>query len=295
MTEIYYKNIFFFKKRINKISTQKSQKNKNDYDPKLNLGELSNLISNLGIKKANTKIWQLLLLGILAGLYISIGGHLFLVALEQGMGKVVGGAVFSVGLVLVVIAGAELFTGNIIMVVGSMSRLYSLWKLLKNWIVVYIGNFIGSILYAILVYESGLFGSFNNLNNLGSLAVKIAEYKLSLPFIECLIRGFFCNILVVLAIIMAFIAKDLISKIFCCILPIMAFVACGFEHCVANMFLIPIGLLAKTDSFFILYRIFINILPVTLGNILGGIFILVIHPNRIRQINYLFSKRNKIL
>lgn len=211
------------------------------------------------------------------------------------MGKVVGGAVFSVGLVLVVIAGAELFTGNIIMIVGSISRLYSIWKLLKNWIIVYLGNFIGSILYTIMIYKSGLFGSFNKLNNLGLLAVKVAEYKLSLPFIQCLIRGFFCNILVVLAIIMAYIAKDLISKIFCCILPIMVFVACGFEHCVANMFLIPIGLLAKTGSFFILYKIFINVLPVTLGNILGGIFILVIHPNRIRQINYLFNKKKYIV
>jgi len=273
---------------------QKNHEEKKHYDPKLNYSELTKLISNLGIKKANIKIWQLLILGVLAGLYISIGGHLFLVTLEQGMGKVIGGAVFSVGLVLVVIAGAELFTGNIIMVIGSMSRLYSIWKLLKNWVIVYIGNFIGAVLYAVLVYESGLFGSFNNMNSLGSLAANIAEYKLSIPFVEAMIRGFFCNILVILAIIMAFIAKDLISKIFCCILPIMAFVACGFEHCVANMFLIPIGLLAETGSFSVLYKMFINILPVTIGNILGGIFILAIHPNRIRQIQFLFGKRSKI-
>jgi formate/nitrite transporter len=248
----------------------------------------------LGIKKANTKIWQLFVLGILAGLYISIGGHLFLVAIEQGMSKIVGGAVFSVGLFLVVIAGAELFTGNIIMIVGSISGLYTIIKLFKNWIIVYIGNFIGSILFALLIYKSGLFGTFDNLNNLGLLAIKVADYKLSIPFIECFIRGFFCNILVVLAIIMSFIAKDLISKIFCCILPIMAFVACGFEHCVANMFLIPVGLLAKGESLLVFHKMFINILPVTLGNILGGIFILIIHPNRIRQIKYLFKKR-KIL
>ncbi len=123
--------------------------------------------------------------------------------------------------------------------------------------------------------------------------MKVAETKLSISFLECVIRGFFCNILVILAIIMSFIAKDLISKIFCCILPIMAFVACGFEHCVANMYLIPLGLLVKFNSFFSLYKIFQNILPVTLGNILGGIFILVIHPNRIRQIKYLLnSKKN---
>ncbi len=232
-------------------------------------------------------------MGILAGLYIGIGGHLYLVTIEHGMGKIVGGAVFSVGLVLIVIAGAELFTGNIIMIVGSLSGLYSLGKLLKNWIIVYIANFIGSILFAIAIYESGLLGSFNYINELGLLSMKVAETKLSISFLECVIRGFFCNILVILAIIMSFIAKDLISKIFCCILPIMAFVACGFEHCVANMYLIPLGLLVKFNSFFSLYKIFQNILPVTLGNILGGIFILVIHPNRIRQIKYLLnSKKN---
>lgn len=207
------------------------------------------------------------------------------------MGRIVSGTVFSVGLVLIVIAGAELFTGNIIMIVGSLSGLYSIGKLIKNWIIVYIANFFGSILFAIAIYYSGLLGSFDNLNNLGLLAVKVAENKLSIPFLECIIRGFFCNILVILAIIMSFIAKDLISKIICCILPIMAFVACGFEHCVANMYLIPLGMLAEYDSFLILYKIFNNILPVTLGNILGGVFILLVHPNRIRQINYLLKSK----
>jgi len=262
----------------------------NKYDPKLSMAELISSISSLGIKKANTHPWQLLLLGVLAGLYISFGGHLFLVALSEGMGKVMGGAVFSVGLVLVVIAGAELFTGNIIMVIGTFSRLFAFRKLLRNWIAVYIGNFVGAFTFAILIWQSGLFGSDAGLNNLGALAVKVAETKLTLTFEQCFIRGMFCNMLVVLAIIMAMMAKDITSKILCCILPIMTFVACGFEHCVANMFLIPIGLFAKGIPIFGQAVIFRNILPVTLGNIVGGIVILLIHPNRIRQIGFLLQQ-----
>jgi len=227
---------------------------------------------------------------VLAGLYISFGGHLFLVALSEGMGKVMGGAVFSVGLVLVVIAGAELFTGNIIMVIGTFSRLFAFRKLLRNWIAVYIGNFVGAFTFAILIWQSGLFGSDAGLNNLGAIAVKVAETKLTLTFEQCFIRGMFCNMLVVLAIIMAMMAKDITSKILCCILPIMTFVACGFEHCVANMFLIPIGLFAKGVPVLGQAVIFRNILPVTLGNIVGGVLILLIHPNRIRQISFLLQR-----
>ncbi|MBU0478993.1 formate/nitrite transporter family protein [bacterium] len=261
------------------------------YDPKLSPKELQTQISYLGIKKANTKIWQLFLLGILAGLYISIGGHAFLVALEQGMGKIIAGAVFSVGLVLVVIAGAELFTGNIMMIVGAISTFFPIRKMLKNWTVVYLGNFVGAFLFAFLIFKSGLLGTHLDINKLGQLAIKISADKLNLSFTECFIRGIFCNMLVILAIIMAYFSKDIISKIFCCILPIMVFVASGFEHCVANMYLIPIGLFVKGVPFYKQYIIFQNLIPVTLGNIAGGLFILVIHPNRIRQLIALFSHK----
>jgi formate transporter len=272
------------RKPVNAISSPAN------YDPKLSLKELSFAISKLGIKKANTRTWQLILLGILAGLYISLGSQLFIVGLAEGHGKVVGGALFSVGLVLVLIPGAELFTGNIIMLVGSLTRLFAVKKLLKNWIGVYIGNFIGSIFTAVLIWESGLMGNETALTQTGEIAAKIAEAKIALPFMECVIRGFFCNILVVLAVIMATMSRDIISKIFCCILPIMAFVACGFEHCVANMYLIPIGLLAKGTPLLEQGIMFKNILPVTIGNILGGIFILMIHPNRIRQFKFLITE-----
>ncbi|MHC5144541.1 MAG: formate/nitrite transporter family protein [Planctomycetota bacterium] len=260
------------------------------YDPKLTNKELSETISALGMKKANTHPWQLFLLGILAGLYISFGGHLFLVALTEGMGKVMAGAVFSVGLVLVLIAGAELFTGNIIMLVGTITHLIPFKLMLRNWITVYLGNFAGAFGFAFLIWKSGLMGNLDAPSQIGLLAEKIADAKLAISFSECLIRGIFCNMLVILSIIMVTLSKDVTSKILCCILPIMTFVACGFEHCVANMFLIPIGLFVKGTPAIEHVYMFKNILPVTLGNIIGGVLILLIHPNRIRQVQFLLEK-----
>ncbi|MHC5159033.1 MAG: formate/nitrite transporter family protein [Planctomycetota bacterium] len=260
------------------------------YDPKLTNKELSETISALGMKKANTHPWQLFLLGILAGLYISFGGHLFLVALTEGMGKVMAGAVFSVGLVLVLIAGAELFTGNIIMLVGTITHLIPFKLMLRNWITVYLGNFAGAFGFAFLIWKSGLMGNLDAPSQIGLLAEKIADAKLAISFSECLIRGIFCNMLVILSIIMVTLSRDVASKILCCILPIMTFVACGFEHCVANMFLIPIGLFVKGTPAVEHVYMFKNILPVTLGNIIGGVSILLIHPNRIRQVQFLLEK-----
>ena len=260
------------------------------YSPSLSHKEVSETISKLGIKKSNTKIWQLLILGILAGLYIGFGGQLFLVTVASGMGKVAGGVMFSVGLILVVVAGAELFTGNVTILIGVLSTVISKRRMLKNWVVVYIGNFIGSVILAWLVYKTGLLGKAGALNDLGALSVNVAEYKLAIPFFQAFIRGIFCNILVILAIIMAIMAKDIASKILCIIFPIACFVACGFEHCVANMYLIPLGLLAKGIPLYKTFVMFDNLIPVTLGNIVGGVFILTIHPNRIRQIGTLFKK-----
>ncbi len=260
------------------------------YTPSLSQEEASKAISKLGIKKSNTKTWQLLILGILAGLYIGLGGQLFLVTIAAGMGKIAGGIMFSVGLILVIVAGAELFTGNITILIGVFATAISKRKMLNNWIVVYIGNFIGAIVCAWLIYNSGLLGKAGALNELGAVSVKIAEYKLAISFMEAFIRGIFCNILVILAIIMAIMAKEIVAKIFCIFFPITCFVACGFEHCVANMYLIPIGLLAKGIPFYKMSILFDNLIPVTLGNIVGGIFILTIHPNRIRQIRSIFRK-----
>ncbi len=263
----------------------------NDYKPSLSGNEMNVVISKLGIKKSNTKVWQLLLLGMLAGLYIAFGGHFFLVALSEGLGKVVGGVVFSVGLVLVVIAGAELFTGNITIIVGVISGAVPLQKMLKNWMAVYAGNLIGSLAYAFLIYQSGLFDDTTAPDALGAVASRVAEAKIALPFGEAFIRGVFCNMLVILAILLSVMAKDLISKIACIVFPIACFVACGFEHCVANMSLIPIGLLAGGAGLAELSGMVHNLIPVTLGNLIGGLAILIIHPNRIRQIHYLLQSK----
>ncbi|MBT3288132.1 MAG: formate/nitrite transporter family protein [Victivallales bacterium] len=264
-----------------------------EYLPTLTQKELGGRISMLGIKKANTRSWQLFILGILAGLYIGLGGQVFLVALDQGAGKIVGGAVFSVGLVLVIVAGAELFTGNIILVVGTMTGLISLRKTLRNWSTVYLANFLGAYGLAMLIWSTGLLGSRGALNSLGELAVKVADGKLALTFGEAFTRGILCNILVILAIIMATMSKDIISKITCCVLPIMTFVACGFEHCVANMYLIPLGMFAEGLPLGGQLAMWDNLIPVTLGNCVGGIFILAIHPNRIRQLVYLWQHRRE--
>ncbi len=265
--------------------------NSSQYDPKLSTSEWGGAISKLGIKKANTKFWQLLLLGILGGLYISFGGHLFLAALAGGAGRIVASFLFSIGLVLVVVAGAELFTGNIIMVVGLFGGRYKWSKLLKNWGAVYLGNLIGSLAYAYLVWKSGLFGKSGDANTLGLLAASVAEAKVLLPFVDALIRGIFCNMLVILAIIMSIMAKDVVSKILCCMLPIAAFVTIGFEHCVANMFLIPVGYLSAGIPFSNWGAMVPGILTITLGNIIGGIFIIVVHPNRLRQLGFMRGRR----
>lgn len=254
------------------------------YQPQNKPEEVSQLIVSASKKKVSFTAWRCFLLALLAGLYISIGGHLSLVALAGNMGRIVAGFVFSVGLVFVVIAGAELFTGNATMFIGAARGVYPFSGLLKNWIIAYMGNLIGSYLCAVLIAQSGLLGTVASPSPVGSVAKDIAAAKMNLPFAQAFIRGIFCNLLVVLAIIMALFAKDVISKIVCCMLPIMAFVASGYEHCVANMYLLPLGLFAKGAPLHEHLAIWGNIVPVTLGNIVGGVFIMLVHPDWLRQL-----------
>ena len=240
-------------------------------------------VTQAGSTKARKTFLQLILLGFLGGLYISFGGHLFLAALNAGAGRIAASFLFSVGLVLVVLTGAELFTGNIILVAGLIEGRFPLGRMLRNWGLVYLGNLIGSVGYALLTWKSGLFGIAGDSNSLGILAAGIAAAKAAMPFGAALIRGILCNMLVVLAVILAIATRDVTAKIICCVLPVGAFVAMGFEHCIANMFLIPIGLLAGGASAGDWLAAVPPILVVTLGNIIGGIFILVVHPDRIRK------------
>jgi len=197
-----------------------------------------------------------------------------------GFSKILGGAAFSVGLMLVVIAGAELFTGNNLMVSSVMMKEITFSTMLKRWGVVFLANFIGSMIIVFVFYFSGLWKTGDGA--LGVAAVKIAYTKTALSFGEALWRGIGCNWLVCLAVWMALAARQIIGKIFAIFFPIMAFVAIGFEHSVANMYFIPTGILLMSGAGFsnvpgvdpnilgwinFFWR---NLLPVTIGNIIGG-------------------------
>jgi len=242
---------------------------------------------SVGVKKTTSPWFSVLVLGILAGAYIGFGGLLsttvtFDLAEKMGLGftKFMGGAVFSVGLMLVVIAGAELFTGNNLMVTSTLAKEITFQTMLKRWGLVYIANFIGSLILALLFYLSGLWKTQGNA--LGIKAIGIAYSKVTLDFWEALFRGIGCNWLVCLAVWMALAARQTIGKIFAIFFPIMAFVAIGFEHCVANMYFIPTGIfLSKwagltlpqgVDMSILGWGNFIikNLIPVTIGNIIGG-------------------------
>ena len=245
------------------------------------------IAQTVGVAKATSPWLSVFVLGILGGAYIGFGGLLSTTVtfdsaakLGTGITKLLSGAVFSVGLMLVVIAGAELFTGNNLMVSSVMSKEISFWKMMKRWGLVFIANLMGSLLITILFYYSGLWKTGDGA--LGAAAVKVAYNKINLAFSEALWRGIGCNWLVCLAVWMALAARQTIGKIFAIFFPVMAFVALGFEHCVANMYFIPTGILfaqklqlppiTGIDLSMINWISFLwkNLLPVTLGNIIGG-------------------------
>lgn len=246
------------------------------------------LTNDVCVKKVQASFWRLLVLGILAGVYIGFGaqlstmiGHDLSKFIGVGFARFLQGAVFSLGLMLVVIAGAELFTGNNLIVLSVLDGKASIGKLLYNWVVVYIANLIGSLVLVVLMYWTELWKMNNHL--LGAYALNIANSKASLEFLPAFARGILCNWLVCLAVWMALASRDVIGKIFAIFFPIMAFVASGFEHSIANMYFIPMGIFLKNIPAVIeaagspdlsnltWYGFFVkNLIPVTLGNILGG-------------------------
>ena len=245
--------------------------------------EMSKAISDIGERKANETIFELFIFGVLAGIYIAFGGAVATSVLsggtlDAGLAKFLAGSVFSVGLILVLILGSELFTGNILMTIGLIYQKYSLVKVLRNWLVVYLGNLLGGIIIAWLVFNSGLLARFGNLTSIGIVAVNIAETKLQLSFTEALCRGILCNMLVCLAVIMSIAAKTIMGKIMGIYFPIMTFVASGYEHSVANMYFLPAGLMAKGQFVSGFFSISNNLIPVTIGNIIGGLLIVLLHP-----------------
>jgi formate/nitrite transporter len=215
----------------------------------------------------------------LAGGFIGLGALYFTLvtsdaSLSFATARLLGGLAFSLGLILVVVAGAELFTGNNLLVMAWASRRITSWELLRNWIVIYLANFIGAFGLVLLVLWSQQWRINNDA--VGVTALKIAAAKAALPFWEAFFKGILCNVLVCLAVWLALAGRSVVDKIFAIIFPISAFVAAGFEHSVANMYFIPLGILVQehvsmpglpTVSW---PGLIFNLVPVTLGNIVGG-------------------------
>jgi len=244
---------------------------KNPYDAYAP-AEIANHIENLGVSKVNLPDMKILVLAILAGAFIALGAMFYtLVITKSGLGfgpeRLLGGIAFSLGLILVVVGGAELFTGNNLIVMAWADGKVKTLQLLRNWSIVYLGNFIGALATALIVSWTGLFELGGG--SVGETAVRIAEYKVKIPYDQAFFRGIMCNVLVCLAIWLCFAAHTVTSKILAIIFPISAFVALGFEHSIANMYLIPAGMLAGAEHVTV-PGFFENILFVTLGNIFGG-------------------------
>jgi len=258
--------------------------------------EMSKAISRIGENKANETIFELFIFGVLAGMYIAFGAHAATAilsggTLDAGMARFLSGSVFSVGLMLVLILGSELFTGNILMTIGFIYRKYSLIKVLRNWLVVYFGNFLGAVIIASLVFFSGLLVYKGDVTSIGTVAAAIADGKLQLGFIEAMCRGILCNILVCVAVIMCIASRSIIGKIFGIYFPIMIFVVSGYEHSIANMYFLPAGLMVKGEFISSFPSIFRNLIPVTIGNIIGGLLIVLLHPKVQEKIARIFKKK----
>ena len=245
----------------------------------------------VGVKKASLDFLTMFALAILAGAFIGVGAIFATTVLagtstlSYGVARLLGGLVFTTGLILVVVGGAELFTGNNLIIMAFASRKVSLGGLLRNWVIVYVGNFVGSILTAYIMFLSKQY-SFGS-GAIGLTVLNIGEAKTNLGFIQAVALGIMCNALVCMAVWLCFSARSTTDKILSIIPPIAAFVAAGFEHSIANMYFIPVALFVKDmgdPKFFEVIKkaaadfphltwgnFFIaNLLPVTIGNIIGG-------------------------
>lgn len=266
-----------------------------EYDCKNPAMVAADLNETICVKKTTNDPFKLLVLGILAGAFIGFGGELANMIghdaakfVGVGLAAFIKGAVFSVGLMLVVIAGAELFTGNTLITMSVLDGKSKFSGLLYNWSIVYVANLIGSVMLAYIMFGSGLLEGPNVA--VGAAALKTAAGKASLAFWPAFFRGILCNWLVCLAVWMALTSRNTIGKVWAIFFPIMAFVASGFEHSVANMYFIPIGMLLKGVNEVVAaataaglspealanvgwYGFLVkNLVPVTLGNIIGGGF-----------------------
>lgn len=253
--------------------------------------QITEKADNIAYSKATKAFLSAFYLAITAGMFISLAFVFYITVttgtsnLGWGLKNLIGGLAFSLGLLLVVVVGGELFTSSTLTLIAKASNRISTSQMLKNWCIVYFGNFIGASFLVLLIFLSGLYNADHG--QWGLTALQVAQHKLHHSFTEAVALGILCNIMVCLAIWMAFGARTITDKMFAVLLPVAMFVACGFEHSIANMFMVPTGILIhsfapaefwiaigqdaskftdiSTNNF-----IFHNLIPVTIGNIIGG-------------------------
>ena len=240
-----------------------------------------------GESKAVLPLLKCILLGMMAGAFIAFGGASSNAAVHnianQGLSKTLAGCIFPVGLMMIVFVGGELFTGDCLMIAGVVDKRFSALSMIKTLIIVYFSNMVGAVIIAALVYFSGLLDYTNGA--LGAFTIKVAYGKVTIAPFKAVCSGILCNILVCMAVLMATAAKDIAGKVWAIFFPISAFVIGGWEHCVANMFYIPAGIMASANSTYVaqaeeLYGITAdqidanlnvcgfssNMIPLTIGN-----------------------------
>ena len=256
--------------------------------------EMAAKAQTLGIKKANMDFMSTFALAVMAGAFIALGCIFYTISqttggatVSWGLMKVIGGLTFCLGLILVIVGGAELFTGNNLIIMAWASRQLSTWKVMRNWGIVYFGNLVGAVATALVVFGAQHF-TFDK-GAVGLTALNIGLTKVNYGFLQAILLGILCNALVCLAVWLTYSARTVMGRIMAIIFPIAGFVAAGFEHCVANMYFIPYSILIRSgagDSFWqsisttadafsrLTWGNFIvnNLIPVTIGNIIGGVF-----------------------
>lgn len=267
---------------------------------------------NAGIEKSHKGAKRLFLLGMLAGMFIAFGASSSMAAshaiTNYGLAKLVAGCVFPIGLMLIIIIGGELFTGDCLMIMGTWHQAYGKRVVTKKLAIIWISNFAGAMVMALIVAFSGQLELSSGL--LGAYTIKVACGKVSLTFIQALVSGIGCNIIVCAAVLLAYSATDTTGKLLAVFFSIMAFVVSGFEHCVANMYYIPAGILAHFNEEYVelametyhlsaeqiemltLPNMLMNLIPVTLGNIIGGMIFIGL-PLYLLNINSHIEVKNK--
>ncbi|ODA31418.1 formate transporter FocA [Veronia pacifica] len=253
--------------------------------------EMAKKAEDVGVYKATKSPFQSFILAITAGIFISIAFVFYTTVttgsedMPFGMAKFVGGLAFSLGLILVVICGGELFTSTVLTSVAKASNRISWQQLGRNWLTVYVGNMFGACFFVALIWLAGQ--HMAGQGGWGINAMKIAQHKLHHGFIQAVVLGTLCNLMVCLAIWMTFSCRTVTDKILCMMLPVSMFVASGFEHSIANMFMIPMAIVIKSfagpefwaasghtvaefSDLTVPHFIFNNLIPVTIGNIIGG-------------------------